>query len=223
MPVRKIPKNYLNVTGRLAHGPNSEQSGFESLLEKDYLLQLQFEARVEHFEVQSVQVPVPGHRKPYTPDVLVKYRPGPRGGHVKPDLVEVKPKDILKRKAEEFAPKFKAATSFARAQGWNFRILTEEDIRTQRLENIKFLREFRRRPPDPDREEAVIDKLRLLGAQATSAELVRALEPSDEIERVAAWYPVIWRMVYERRIAMPLDAPMAESVPLWIPGKASHA
>lgn len=217
MAVRKIPKNYMNVTGRVAHGPNSEQSGFESLLEKDYLLCLQFDPTVEHFEVQSIQVPVPGRRKPYTPDVLVRYWPGPRGGRVKPDLVEVKPKDILERKAEEFAPKFKAATSFARAQGWNFRILTEKDIRTQRLENIKFLREFRRRPQDPDRERAVIDKLRSLGTGATSASLVRALEPSDDLERVAVWYPVIWRLVYERRIEMPIDAPMAESVPLWIP------
>jgi hypothetical protein len=217
MAVRKIPKNYLNVTGRVAHGTNSEQSGFESLLEKDYLLCLQFDTSVEHFEVQSIQVPVPGCRKPYTPDVLVRYRPGPRGGRVKPDLVEVKPKEILERKAEEFAPKFKAARAFARAQGWCFRILTEKEIRTQRLDNVKFLREFRRRPRDPGQEQAVIHKLRALGNGATSAALARALEPSGNLEHIAAWYPVIWRLAYERQIEMDLDAPMAESVPLWLP------
>lgn len=219
MPVRKIPKNYLNVTGRVAHGPNSEQSGFESLLEKDYLLCLQFDASVEHFEVQSVQVPVPGHRKPYTPDVLVRYWPGPRGGLIEPDLVEVKPKDILKRKAEEFAPKFKAAAAFARTQGWNFRILTEESIRTQRLENIKFLREFRRRPQDSAREQAVVNMLSSLGTGATSASLVQSLEPSGGVDSFAIWYPVIWRLVYLRKIEIDLDVPMAEIVPLWLPNR----
>ena len=221
MAARKIPKNYMNVTGSVAHGPNSEQSGFESLLEKDYLLCLQFDSTVEHFEVQSIQVPVPGHRKPYTPDALVKYRAGPRGGRVKPDLVEVKPKDVLEHKAEDLAPKFKAATSFARALGWNFRVTTEEGIRTQRLENIKFLREFRRRPADPDREQAVIEALRSLGTDATSASVAQALEPSGDLERVAVWYPVIWRLVYERRIEIPIDMPMAQSVPMWIPTRGT--
>jgi hypothetical protein len=216
MAVRKIPKNYLNVTGRLAGSPISGQSGFESLLEKDYLLSLQFDDSVEHFEVQSVQVPVPGRRRPYTPDVLVRYRPGPRGGRVKPDLIEVKPRSILERKADELAPKFAAARSFARAQGWNFRIVTEEHISTQRLQNIKFLREYRRRPPDPEREAIVIDTLNSLGPGATSTSLVRALEPSGNLEQAGTWYAVVWRLVYSRRIRMDFDAPMAESVSLWL-------
>lgn len=220
MTVRKIPKNYLYVTGALSPGPNSEQSGFESPLEKDYLLCLQFDDSVEHFEVQSVRVPIPGSRRTYTPDVLVRYRPGPRGGQPKPDLVEVKASSVLARKADEFAPKFAAARDFARAQGWNFRVMTEVDIRTERLKNIKFLRGFRRGPPDAAREQAVIDVLAQLGQGATSSSLVQALEPSGDLERASAWYPVIWRLVYLRKILMDLDAPMAESVPLWTRSKA---
>lgn len=222
MAVRRIPKNYLNVTGRLAHGPNSEQSDFESLLEKDYLLALQFDPSVEYFEVQPVHVPVPGHAKPYTPDVLVRYKPGPRGGQFRPALVEVKPRELLARKVKEFAPKFKAAKSFARAQGWTFRILTEIDIRNQRLENIKFLREFRRRPIEREKMQAVLDHLQALSGCTTSATLVKSLEPSGDLESVAAWYPVVWRLVYDKKIEIDLDAPMAESVPLWIPRRSDR-
>lgn len=75
MPVRKIPKNYLFVTGGYSSRKNEEMDAFESLLEKDYLLLLDFDDGVDAFEVQPVRIPVPGVPKGYVPDVLVKYRP----------------------------------------------------------------------------------------------------------------------------------------------------
>ena len=43
MAVRKIPKNYLFVTGGYASRKNESMDGFESLLEKEYLLLLDFD------------------------------------------------------------------------------------------------------------------------------------------------------------------------------------
>lgn len=51
---------------------NEEMDVFESLLEKDYLLLLDFDDTVETFEVQPVRIPVPGVRNGYVPDVLVR-------------------------------------------------------------------------------------------------------------------------------------------------------
>jgi hypothetical protein len=73
MSVRKIPKNYLYVTGGYSSRKNDEMGAFESLLEKDYLLLLDFDERVEAFEVQPVRIPVAGIPSGYVPDVLVKY------------------------------------------------------------------------------------------------------------------------------------------------------
>ncbi len=75
MAVRKIPKNYLFVTGGFSSQKSESISGFESLLEKDYLLLLDFDDSVESFEVQPVKIPVTGVRNGYVPDVLVKYHP----------------------------------------------------------------------------------------------------------------------------------------------------
>jgi len=69
MPVRKIPKNHLMVTGGYSSSKNTEIDAFESLLEKDYLLLLDFDESVRSFEVQPVHIPVPGVPRGYVPDV----------------------------------------------------------------------------------------------------------------------------------------------------------
>ena len=45
MPVRKIPKNHLHVTGSFASRKNGLMGSFESLLEKEYMLLLDFDGR----------------------------------------------------------------------------------------------------------------------------------------------------------------------------------
>ena len=56
MAVRKIPKNHLFVTGGYSSRKSEEMDGFESLLEKDYLLLLDFDDTVESFEAQPVRI-----------------------------------------------------------------------------------------------------------------------------------------------------------------------
>jgi hypothetical protein len=137
MAVRKIPKNYLVVTGSFSSRKNAQMDAFESLLEKEYMLLLDFDDRVERFEPQPVTIPVPGVPKGYTPDVLVKYFPDTAsGGPRKPLLTEIKHTDELLRNAEKYAPKFAAAARYVSERGWEFRVTTQLDIRTPRLELI---------------------------------------------------------------------------------------
>lgn len=63
MPVRTIPKNHIFVTGRHATSKSVGHADFESLLENDYLILLDFDLQVERYEVQPVRVPVPGVRQ----------------------------------------------------------------------------------------------------------------------------------------------------------------
>jgi len=88
VPARKIPKNYLFVTGAYSSQKNRTMDSFESLLEKDYLLLLDFDDEVHSYEVQPVRIPVPGVSKGYVPDVLVKYR-GEAGSSRPPLLADV--------------------------------------------------------------------------------------------------------------------------------------
>ncbi len=62
MPVRRIPKNYLFVTGRHALPQADEVIEFESILEKEYMLLLDSDPQVESYEGQPCGLPK-SHRR----------------------------------------------------------------------------------------------------------------------------------------------------------------
>ncbi len=89
MPVRKIPKNYRNVTGVAASCMAMGSAGFESTLERDFLTLLEFRRDIDSFEVQPVRIDwvgAQGIERSYTPDVLV-FPAGPQDRAI---LCEVK-------------------------------------------------------------------------------------------------------------------------------------
>ncbi|MDW7645230.1 MAG: TnsA endonuclease N-terminal domain-containing protein [Desulfuromonadales bacterium] len=129
MPVRKIPKNYRNITGRIAVSDGSEPKGFESSLERDFLILLDFDITVVRFEEQPATISYndqEGRARTYTPDVLAFYRTDiPFSRKRVPCLFEVKYREDLKKGWKEFRPKFKAAIRYAKKRGWKFKIITE--------------------------------------------------------------------------------------------------
>ena len=56
MPVRKIPKNYRNLTGLLPSEKSVGDAEFESTLERDVLIYFEFKSNVKSFEVQPVLI-----------------------------------------------------------------------------------------------------------------------------------------------------------------------
>lgn len=217
MAVRKIPKNYLFVTGGYSSRKNEEMDAFESLLEKDYLLTLDFDDAVAKFEVQPVRIPVPGVPKGYVPDVFVEYRPDPQTGEIrKPSLVEVKSAEDLVRNAEKYAPKFAAARQYAEERGWKFRTVDQNEIRSPRLANLKFLREYRNFSPSSEDIQTVQQHMANADGEGSSQRLIDALAPTDDGKLY--WLPVIWSMVLTGHLLADLDKPFTNDVPLWLPG-----
>ena len=142
MPVRKIPKNYLGVTGAFASVKNGRMLGFESLREKDLFVQLEYDDDVLAFEEQPVRIPLSGKGRSYVPDVVIHFRQKSSSKVRKSILAEVKTtKDLEKNKAK-YANKFVAAERLASSRGRVFKTRTEKDIRNQRLKFLKFLREY---------------------------------------------------------------------------------
>jgi hypothetical protein len=83
LSVRNIPKNYRNVTGVLASSKSEGAAMFESTLERDFLMLLDFDPHVEFYDVQPVKIEWlddMGKHRSYTPDVLVHYRRDARVG-----------------------------------------------------------------------------------------------------------------------------------------------
>lgn len=220
MPVRKIPKNHLFVTGGYSSRKSVEMDAFESLLEKDYLLLLDFDDTVESFEVQPVRIPVKGVSRGYVPDILVRYKPDSETGECRrPLLAEVKRSDFLKKHALKYAPKFAAAVLFAENLGWEFRTVDESEIRVPRLKNIKFLREYRNVSLSEEDCNQVVRVIELQGENSSSERVLTALAPTDEAR--LHWLPVIWAMVQQKKLMTDLDIPFASDVTLRFNGSVS--
>lgn len=208
MPVRKIPRNHLVVTGRLASAKADRMVEFESLLEKDYMLLLEFDDEVESFEEQPINIPVPGVPRGYTPDVLVHFRPDLQRPA---QLVEVKPLSYLEKYAEEYAAKFAAAQSYCLDRAWSFVKRTEHDIRIPRLETLKFLRRYRSVSATSEQVERLKSLVESAGGQSTSESLLDTLAPEPREQ----WLPVIWNLVFTKQLLTDLDH-MPVDVPVWL-------
>lgn len=211
MPVRRIPKNYRNVTGMAAHRKAEGCAAFESTLERDFLVLLEFSPEVDRFEVQPVTIEwLNGQGKPrkYTPDVLVSYASG-----TSPTLFEVKYRSDLKKDWAVLRPKFKVAIRYAKAQGWRFRIATEVEIRTPYLANAHFLLPFLRRNSSLPSDDALLKSALSSLPEATPEILLNHITDNEQ-ERVRL-LPILWRMISLHEIGADLDQRLSMNSPLW--------
>lgn len=205
MPIRKIPKNYRNVTGVEACAKAVGDAQFESTLERDFLDLLEFSPQVETFEVQPLRIEWrDGNGKPrrYTPDVLVKFKTEVGRS---PWLCEVKYRADLKKDWADLHPKLRRGIRLARQNGWRFRLITEKEIRTPYLRNIRFLAPFRdinNRQFPAASVKKILDQLQSTGETTPSA-LVQSLSP--DVWQQAEWLPVLWHLMANHRVAADLE------------------
>jgi len=216
VPVRSIPKNGRSLTGRVIDRRRHVAIAFESALERDFYVLLEFDPEVTQFEEQPVTVPYRdpmGVSRTYTPDVLVHYQPERTdSGDAPAVLYEVKYRDDLRAHWRDYKPKFKAARHYARLQGWRFRLITEREIRTPYLKNAKFLRPYRDRPVDSGDCQCVLAKLGALG-EADPEGLLTTLS-TERWER-ARLLPVLWHLIAVRRAGADLSVPLTMRSRLW--------
>lgn len=214
MPVRKIPKNYRNVTGIAAHRKANGPAMFESTLERDFIALLEFDPAVETFEVQPLTLEwsdSDGKTRRYTPDVLATFKL-PHGQHGKM-LYEVKYRDELRKGWQDLRPKLRAAVHYARAEGWRFKIITEVEVRTPYLDNAKFLLPFVRQGPAAEAHMDLLDEQLRRLHQATPAELLAAVF-QDEWNQ-ARLLPSLWYLVGTGQIGADLSKKLTMTSQIW--------
>lgn len=212
MPVRKIKKNYRNVTGVSAATKAVGDAEFESTLERDFLRLLEFSSDVARFEVQPVTITwfgESGEERSYTPDVWVAFRDGTGR---QPWLCEVKYRSELKKLWPKFRPKFRQAIRYARQHGWRFRLITEVEIRGEELAAAKFLLPFRHRAIPAEKSERIL----------TLVDALKETSVGDLLQRIASdplvqaeWLPVVWHLVAKFEIEADLLSPLSMSSKLW--------
>jgi hypothetical protein len=212
MPVRKIPKNYRNVTGILASTKAVGSAQFESTLERDFLALLEFSPEVKHFEVQPLKIEWRDERgtaRSYTPDVLVEFKE--EIGRT-PWLCEVKYRADIKEYWDELHPKFRRGIRLARQKGWHFRLITEVEVRTTYLNNIRFLTPFKFRHIPAAAADQLLDQLRTTCGM-TAATVIQSL--SSDSQHQAEWLPVLWHLIAHHRIGVDLELALTPDSPIW--------
>ena len=215
--VRKIPIGTRSVTGTMPGGAR-----FESTLERDLMYILKFDINVDKFIDQPVKIEYQdknGRNRSYTPDILIHYRKDIiPAKHMPTILAEVKYRDDLRKNCKELRPKFKAAIRYAKEHGWQFKILTDREIRTPYMLNAKFLLPYLNPDPYPNYNtvQLVLDRVREL--RATDVETLLVSIYRDKWNQ-AELLPVIWHLIAIRRIGNDLTLPITMRSQIWHMGK----
>ncbi|MDD5299414.1 MAG: TnsA endonuclease N-terminal domain-containing protein [Gallionella sp.] len=183
--VRRIPINVRSLTGEV----NGQE--FESSLERDLLLLAHWDNEVEWYQSQPVKIEYTdpnGKLRSYTPDLLISFKTDR-----KPLLCEVKYRSDYAEQWKLLKPKFRAACAYAKANGYEFRVMTEREIRTVYLDNIQFLWSYRTAEYYPEHYEKLKSVLGELVETDPSALLDIAGYTSKFPRGEALW--TLWCMI----------------------------
>jgi len=221
-PVRVNRPSHFGVTGWAATTKAEDPQGAESSLEHDFLATLEFDRRVDQFASQPItlrwQDASGKHR--YTPDVVVSYTTTAQYKYpaLRTTLFEVKYREELKKKWSEYKPKFRAAIAWTRARDMRFRIVTEREIRTPYLENIRFLLNYRsnRMPKNAGLNGEIQLRIRQtlyrLG-HSTPRGLLAAMTSVEHYQ--AELLPWIWFLINFNAIGCDLRKPLNMASSIW--------
>jgi len=213
MAARKIPKSYRNVTGIVSSRKNHGEAQFESTLEQDFYVQLEFREDVVGFQVQPVSIEFTDsndRKRTYTPDVLVSYSDGRK------TLYEVKYSSELQEKKDELVPKFKAAITYSKNNGLFFRIATEKKIRTTQWNNIQFLKGYA--PSQVDTEYLQLITSAIEKHDLTTPKSIVEHYAFDPTARGNLIY-CIWQMLAKKTLKTDISIPLSMDSPLALEGR----
>lgn len=211
-PVRAIGVQSRSITGTMPNG-----NRYESALERDFMILMQFDTAVDVFTPQPLTMQyrgIDGLLHKYTPDGLIEWRADlPLRDH-RPVLIEIKYREAFLGDWRRWRVLKRAAQNYAEERGWLYKIYTEKEIRTPYLDNARFLLPYLRRKRSPEVEQWLLDNLTEL-LECTPRDLISLLY-QDKWNQ-ASLIPVLWRLLAERRISFDIMKPLNMQSPIWIP------
>jgi len=207
MPARIIKKNHLSLTGYFPSLKNDRSMAYESAIERDFYLTLEFDPTVEDYQEQpfKIETLIDGKKRNYFPDCLINYRPE---ANRRPLLVEVKSERELqdKEKRKKLETKLAVFREFADENDMDFKLVTDRELREiYNLDGLKFIYNFRNEPPHLDKFKPVV--LRVLKSNPLKiSDLLKELSLSSEEQLQVV--PVIWHLVCKQEIKTDFTRPI---------------
>lgn len=213
-PARKIRPTRRSVSGMVALG-NGTFVEYESTLERDFVIRQAFDCRVERILQQPLTLQYTasnGRRYDYTPDFLVTFKADEGGLCPPPLLVEVKSQKELDKDWAALRPKFREAVRYAKAHGFRFSIRNEERIYGQMLENIYFLRRFRKLEVSEEQSDRLLQALD--GLLPTQIRVLMHKIPESLFGPTGAAVH-LWHLVAAQRLGCDMHEPLSDHSVVW--------
>lgn len=144
MSVRKIKKSYISCTGYFPSYKNKQPIAYESVLERDFYLLLEYTPEVISYIEQPFHIFYKLFEKStrYTPDALVTYTNGTQKVFEIKYQKEIDKDEILRDKLKVLSNVIPAQKSIP------FEIFTDQSINAVYLSNAKFLYKYGAIPDD---------------------------------------------------------------------------
>lgn len=185
---------------------------FESSLERDFALMLEFHPEVTGYIEQPITIEYIDHDfsvRTYTPDFLVYFD----SEKMNPWLCEIKYRQDLHSKFSRFKDRYRAAIEYAKRNGWEFKILTDQHFRTDLLSNLKFLQQYQREFVEEHCLSLIMIRVEDLG-QTTIEELFVSLSDANPLILGKCIYAT-WFAIKCGKIGCDLARPLSKNTEIW--------
>lgn len=208
---RRFITKYTSLSGVIISSKVGTNIWFESGLEKDFALTLEYQPSVKSFTEQPVTIEYfeNNRRKIYTPDFLVIFNDKTQA----PWLCEIKLRKDLRKNFSEYKAKFKAAVEFAKIQGWEFKLITESHFRTVLLENLKFLNQYEFKFVDPHCQQLIINRVEDLGSTTIKEVITSVSDANPNIQGKCIY--ALWYLLKSSLIGCDYSQPLSIESEIW--------
>lgn len=186
-------------------------------LREDLKSVLDFDYTVKYYEENPVIIEYTdaiGKFQKYTPHYLIHYKNKTDSRFFfKPTLIQVMHRKELWEKWKRVKPMFKAGIAYAESRGWNFKILTEVEIRNDYLYNAKFLSGYKRAKIDRDKMQHLLHLMNRL--EITTPEEIMVASSISPIHQGYYLY-TLWFLVANGFICSDLTRKLAMTSEIWV-------
>ncbi|MCF6207617.1 MAG: TnsA endonuclease N-terminal domain-containing protein [Sulfurovum sp.] len=214
---RKIGYTYLSQSGYFSFRGQKEIA-FESRLEKDFLTSFAFSERVMDIDEQPFTLTyttIEGKEAVYTPDFMVTFRPETLNPSTcdKTMIVEVKPREILKKDFCIYRERFKAMISYCRQNDMIFRIYDESRIHTDYFHNVTRIMRYRRYRYDPVERDTILDYVHTAGQVLVG--MVPEIFGGTDTDK-AEILGHVYHLLATKQLAADLTRPLNAQTEIWV-------
>jgi hypothetical protein len=190
----------------------------KSSLREDLISILEFDNQVDKYCEEPVIIEYTENydMHSYCPIFLIFYRNDLEiSNSKKPLLCDITTRENLWKKWKEYKPKYKAAMNYADRKGWRFKILTENEIRTDFLSNIKFLNRYKNLENQDDDNNFKLILYTLDNLGMTTPEKVIAAAAKNKLHKAELIF-TLWSMISLNFIQCDLTKKLNMQSDIWI-------